>query len=418
MRLDDNSEAEILASLRTQSISLFKTKQEELRYFFAPGRLNLIGEHMDYNGGYVFPCAISYGTYAVASLRSDNKVCVYSINNPTTMPVEFILDQEQLSYNDNPLSSWTNYPKGMIKAFMNNGYSFDRGLNIIFYGNLPRGAGLSSSASIEVLTGFILKSLYGFDKIDLVTIAEYGKWAENNFVGVNCGIMDQFAVANGRQNKAMLLDCATLDCSYVNMDLGLYSIVIANTNKPRALVESKYNERFSECQKALSLFKTVINVNSLASVTLSQFESHQDILAKGGDGDAGGNVDSCYSDITKRVCHVVSEASRTANAVICLKNNDLVGFGKLLNQSHISLRDDYEVTGAELDLLAELAWSHPDCLGSRMTGAGFGGCTISLVKTAGIESFIASIAPKYMAETGLSAEFYTAKVSDGVKELC
>ena len=371
---------------------------QNLRYFFAPGRINLIGEHTDYNGGNVFPCAIDIGTYASVSIRHDKNIHVYSLNFPHTGTILFSLDN--LIYDKN--HTWANYPKGVIKTFSDNDHILPYGLDICFYGNLPNSAGLSSSASIEVLTGFILNSMFNFG-LDNAQIAKLGKLAENNFINVNCGIMDQFAVAMGQQNHAILLNCQTLDYKYAKLNLDGYKIVIGNTNKLRTLASSKYNERHSECKQALACLQQELSITELCHLNSSQFEEYKHLITN--------------QIWLKRAKHTIYENERTLLAEKALNAGDLILFGGLLRQSHISLRDDYEVTGHELDTLVESAWQHDGCIGSRMTGAGFGGCTISLVKDVLVNDFIQVVSDKYLAGTDIKADFYIVTSSDGVKEL-
>ena len=366
--------------------------------YFAPGRVNLIGEHTDYNGGNVFPCALTFGTYAIASKRNDRKVRLYSENFEKLGVLEFSLDD--LVYNKK--IDWANYPKGVIWAFENNGYKINQGLDILYRGDIPNGAGLSSSASIEVLTGVILKDLFNLD-VSMIDIVKFSKLAENKFIGVNCGIMDQFAIGMGKENCAILLDTNTLKYDYAPVKLDNASIVIANTNKRRGLADSKYNERRAECEKALEELKSKIQINSLGELTEEEFEKNSSLID---------------SDIRrKRAKHAVYENRRTLKAVEALKNNDIKTFGRLMNDSHISLRDDYEVTGLELDTLVDLAWNQKGVIGSRMTGAGFGGCTVSIVENDSIDDFIKNVGDKYKEKIGYEATFYVAKIGDGARKI-
>ena len=309
----------------------------DIRVYRAPGRVNLIGEHTDYNGGHVFPCALTIGTYAVARLRDDRKLRMYSDNFPEKGVIESSLDG--LVYRDE--DGWTNYPKGVIAAAAGRGYAADRGLDILYCGTIPNGAGLSSSASIEVLTGEVLRDLFGWD-FDGIANALIGQQAEREFVGVNCGIMDQFAIAMGKKDCAIFLDTATLDYAYAKLKLDGVRIIILNTNKKRGLGDSKYNERRAECEQALAELQTVVKIGSLGELTEEEFEAHADAIA---------------SPVRrKRARHAVYENRRTIRAVEALRRDDLAAFGQLMNESHISLRDDYEVTGVELDTLVEAAW--------------------------------------------------------------
>ena len=368
------------------------------KHFFAPGRVNLIGEHTDYNGGNVFPCAIDKGTYGLVKKRNDHKFRMYSENFADLGVMEFTLDE----LTNDKKHDWANYPKGVIKMFLEAGQKIDSGFDILFSGNIPNGAGLSSSASIEMLTAIVLKDLFHLS-IDPVEMAQLGKKTENLFIGVNSGIMDQFAVAMGKKDNAILLDCNTLKYDYVPVVLKDEVIVIANTNKRRGLADSKYNERRAECDEALAELQTKLPIKALGELSIEQFEANKDLIK---------------SPIRqKRAKHAVYENQRTLKAQKELSAGNLAEFGKLMNQSHISLRDDYEVTGVELDTLAALAWEQPGVVGSRMTGAGFGGCTVSIVKKDKVDDFIKNVGEAYKNKIGYAADFYIASVSDGAKKL-
>jgi len=368
------------------------------KHFFAPGRVNLIGEHTDYNGGNVFPCAIDKGTYGLVKKRNDRKFRMYSENFANLGIMEFTLDE----LTNEKKHDWANYPKGVIKMFLEAGQKIDSGFDILFSGNIPNGAGLSSSASIEMLTAIVLKDLFNLS-IDPVEMAQLGKKTENLFIGVNSGIMDQFAVAMGKKDNAILLDCNTLKYDYVPVVLKDEVIVIANTNKRRGLADSKYNERRAECDEALAELQTKLPIKALGELSIEQFEANKDLIK---------------SPIRqKRAKHAVYENQRTLKAQKELSAGNLAEFGKLMNQSHISLRDDYEVTGVELDTLAALAWEQPGVVGSRMTGAGFGGCTVSIVKKNKVDDFIKNVGEAYKNKIGYAADFYIASVSDGAKKL-
>ena len=366
-----------------------------IRTFFAPGRVNLIGEHIDYNGGYVFPCAISFGTYAIVRKREDDKIRFASTN----LSYETELTLENIQYEEK--DDWVNYPKGVIKYFQESGSTVG-GFDILYSGNIPNGAGLSSSASVEVLTAYILNELFQCNKtlIDMVKISQK---AENHFVGVNSGIMDQFAVAMGKKDQAILLDCNTLDYDYVPLELKGAKLVIANTNKRRGLADSKYNERRSECEQAVEDLQKVLDIETLGELDALTFEEYKKFIK-----------DPIHQ---KRASHAVYENIRVKEAVKKLNAGDLAAFGELMNQSHISLRDLYEVTGVELDTMVEEAWKIPGVIGSRMTGAGFGGCTISIVEADAVETFITEVGENYNKRTGLQADIYVAEVGAGVREL-
>ena len=372
--------------------------KEGARVFFSPGRVNLIGEHTDYNGGNVFPCAISFGTFGVIKLRDDNKVRMYSKNFENLGVIEFSLDG--LKYEKE--HDWANYCKGVIDVLQKEGYVIDKGFDVVIYGNIPNGAGLSSSASLELLIGVMMDKLFNLN-IDRIDLVKYSQRAENKFIGVNCGIMDQFAIGMGKENKAILLDCNTLKYSYSDINLKNEVIIISNTNKRRGLTDSKYNERRSECEEALSELKEKLNINSLGELTIEEFENNKNLIK---------------DEIRiKRAKHAVYENVRTLKAKEALENNDLKTFGELMNQSHISLRDDYEVTGKELDTLVNLAWECEGTIGSRMTGAGFGGCTVSIVKKDFVESFIKYVGEKYKEIIGYDADFYIANIGDSTREI-
>ncbi|GFP78341.1 galactokinase [Clostridium fungisolvens] len=386
----------MVESLRHDFKAIFETEEEGV--YFAPGRVNLIGEHTDYNGGNVFPCALTFGTYAIAKKRSDKKVRMYSKNFENLGIIEFELDE--LTYEKE--HDWVNYPKGVLWAFSENGYKLDCGLDVLFYGNIPNGAGLSSSASIELATAVILKDLFAFD-LDMIDMVKIGKQAENSFIGVNCGIMDQFAIGMGKEGCAILLDTNTLKYDYAKLDIEGSSIVIANTNKRRGLADSKYNERRSQCEEALKDLQVELDIKSLGELKEEEFEKYKHLIKD------EVNI--------RRAKHAVYENQRTLRAVEALNNKDIELFGKLMNDSHISLRDDYEVTGIELDTLVELAWAQNGVIGSRMTGAGFGGCTVSIVNNDAVEEFINNVGSNYKDKIGYEATFYVAQIGDGARKL-
>lgn len=388
---------EIQEQLADQFRLLFNNT-DSTRLFFAPGRVNLIGEHTDYNGGNVFPCALNIGTYALVAPRKDKLCRFYSINFPDQGIVEF--DLNNLEFNS--AHNWANYPKGVIHEFIKSGAKITHGLNIVFLGNIPNGAGLSSSASIEVLTGTVLNA-YFETKFDPIEIALLGQAAENNYINVGCGIMDQFASAMGKANHAILLDCNTLNYSYAPLNITGYKIVIGNTNKKRGLADSKYNERLTECREALKLLQQQLEINALGEINLTQLEQHANLIAN--------------PIIYQRARHAVTENQRTLSAVNALNENNLIAFGQLMKASHISLRDDYAVTGFELDSLVEAAWEQQSCIGARMTGAGFGGCTVNLVAEDLVNDFIMQVTTKYQQKTGLNADFYIVKASTGAHEM-
>lgn len=368
------------------------------RVFFAPGRVNLIGEHTDYNGGHVFPCALTIGTYAVARKREDRKLRFYSMNFSRLGIIESSLDDLK----PDKEAGWTNYPKGVMWAFGERGYEVDCGLDILLKGNIPNGSGLSSSASVEVVTGYILKELFGFD-VSNQDLALIGQFSENNFNGVNCGIMDQFAIAMGKKDNAIFLDTANLSYEYAPIKLQGAKIVISCSNKKRGLGDSKYNERREECETALSEIQAGMGINTLGDLDEALFEQIKMAIKD--------------EDRRKRAKHAVYENQRTIKAVQALKDNDIELFGKLMNASHVSLRDDYEVTGEELDTLVEEAWKINGVIGSRMTGAGFGGCTVSIVKDEAVDEFIDKVGAAYKEHIGYDANFYVVEIGSGPCEL-
>lgn len=370
----------------------------DIRVFFSPGRVNLIGEHTDYNGGNVFPCALSFGTYGAIKLRDDKLVRMYSKNFDDLGVINFNID----NLKNEEKHDWANYPKGVIYILRKHGYDINCGFDIVVFGDIPNGAGLSSSASIELLMGVMIDELFDFNihRVDLVKLAQE---AENKFIGVNCGIMDQFAIGMGRENSAILLDCNTLNYIYTPIDLTKEVIIIANTNKRRGLADSKYNERRNECETALKELKTKLDITSLGELSEDEFENNKYLIKD--------------DTRVKRARHAVYENQRTLKAVKALQNKDIYRFGKLMNDSHISLKNDYEVTGIELDTLVELALKHEATIGSRMTGAGFGGCTVSIVKRELSEDFIKKVGKGYKELIGYDADFYTANIGNGTREL-
>ena len=365
--------------------------------YFAPGRVNLIGEHTDYNGGHVFPCALTIGTYGAITTREDRKLRFYSANFPGI--VETSLDD----LTPDKEAGWTNYPKGVMWAFEKRGYRIPCGMDILIYGDIPNGSGLSSSASLEVLTGLMLKDTFGFEDLTMQDLALIGQYSENNFNGMNCGIMDQFASAMGKQDNAIFLDTATLNYTYAPVKLSDAHIVITNSKVKHSLVSSAYNDRRRECEEALKMLQTVVDIQTLGDLNEEQFEKYKDAITD----------PICQ----KRAKHAVYENQRTIRAVEALNAGDLEEFGRLINASHVSLRDDYETSCEETDLLASLAWEIPGVLGSRITGGGFGGCTVSIVKNDAIDTFTEKIGPAYEKATGHKAEFYIVDIGDGAHKL-
>ncbi len=368
------------------------------KVYFAPGRVNMIGEHTDYNGGHVFPCALTIGTYAAARKRTDQKLRLYSMNfeelGVIESSVEGLAPEQE--------AGWTNYPKGVMWAFGLRGMQMDCGLEMVLYGNIPNGSGLSSSASLEVLTGYMLRELYGFS-VSNVELAQIGQYSENHFNGCNCGIMDQFASAMGKENHAIFLNTADLSYEYAPLVLNGAKIVVTNSNVKHSLVDSKYNERRSECEKALEELRTVVSIQGLGDLTEEKFEANRSAIRD--------------EVRRKRAKHAVYENRRTIRAVEALKKNDIALFGQLMNASHVSLRDDYEVSCEEIDVLVEEAWKIDGVIGSRITGGGFGGCTVSIVRDDAVEEFKEKVGAAYRQRIGKQADFYVVEIGGGPRTL-
>ena len=372
---------------------------EGARFYFSPGRVNLIGEHTDYNGGHVFPCALTLGTYGAARKREDNKIHFYSMNLDSFGIVEASLDDltNKKEYN------WANYPLGVVWAFKEKGHTITSGFDMVIWGNIPNGSGLSSSASLEVLTGVILTDLFEIKDLSMTDLALIGQYSENNFNGCNCGIMDQFAVAMGKKDHAIFLDTSDLSYEYAPCILDGAKIVITNSKVKHSLVDSAYNDRRNECAAALKALQSELDIQALGDLTPEEFEAHKSLIK---------------DEIQlQRAKHAVYENQRTIDAVTALKAGDIESFGKLMNQSHISLRDDYDVSCEEIDILVDLAWKIPGVLGSRITGGGFGGCTVSIVKDESVDTFIETIGKTYLEKVGHEAEFYTVDIGDGASRL-
>lgn len=370
----------------------------EIRSYFAPGRINLIGEHTDYNGGHVFPCALTIGTYFLVRKRQDRVLRFYSENFKQLGILAGSLDHLVWE----KALDWANYPLGVLWAFGEKGYEITNGLDILLYGNIPNGSGLSSSASVEVGMGVLLQDLFGF-AVNRTQIALIGQYAENHFNRVNCGIMDQFAIAMGKRDHAIFLDTATLSYEYAPLVLKDCKIVVACSNKKRGLGDSKYNERRAECEEALAELQKVIDIHSLGELTGEQFEANCHVI---------------QSEVRrKRARHAVYENQRTFQAVRALKSGNLEEFGRLMVASHISLRDDYEVTGKELDTLVEAALKQDGVIGARMTGAGFGGCTVNIVRDDAIEAFRERVGAEYKETIGYEADFYVVEIGEGPRRI-
>lgn len=370
-----------------------------VNFYFSPGRVNLIGEHTDYNGGHVFPCSLTLGTYGAARKREDRKIHFYSMNLDSFGVVEASLDDltNKKEYN------WANYPLGVVWAFAEKGHPISSGFDMVIWGNIPNGSGLSSSASLEVLTGVILSDLFDIKDLSMTDLALIGQYSENNFNGCNCGIMDQFASAMGKKDNAIFLDTNTLEYEYAPVVLPDAKIVITNSKVKHSLVDSAYNDRRSECETALEELKSEMPIVTLGDLTEAEFEAHKDTI----------------KDPVRqlRAKHAVYENQRTIRAVAALKANNIEEFGKLMNESHISLKNDYEVSCEEIDILVDLAWEIPGVIGSRITGGGFGGCTVSIVKNDAVDTFIEKVGNGYKEQTGNTAEFYVVEVGDGAHRL-
>ena len=371
----------------------------DIRVYFAPGRVNLIGEHTDYNGGHVFPCALTIGTYMAARKRDDRKLRFYSMNFDNLGVVESSLDE----FTPDPDGLWTNYPMGVMWAFEGRGMKLESGLDIVLFGNIPNGSGLSSSASLcSFHSEFHIKDIYGFD-VTNQDIALIGQYSENNYNGCNCGIMDQFASAMGKKDNAIFLDCNTLDFEYAPIVLDGAKIVVTNSMVKHSLVTSAYNDRRNESAQALKDIQTVCDIKTLGDLTDEEFEAHKDAIKD--------------EVARKRGKHAVYENQRTIKAVKALKENDIETFGKLMNASHVSLRDDYETSCPEVDVLVDEAWKIPGVIGSRITGGGFGGCTVSIVKDEAIDQFKANLTKAYEEKVGKTPEFYVVSIGDGPSRL-
>lgn len=386
-----------IQELKNGFVERFGASEQSIHVFHAPGRVNLIGEHTDYNGGYVFPAALTFGTTLLIRKREDKGLGLASTNFPTTN----VLSVDKVVYDE--ADDWMNYPKGIVNEMHQQGIEFSSGYDLLYHGEIPNGSGLSSSASIEVVTAYALLTLEN-QPVDTVKIALMSQKSENEFNGVKCGIMDQFAVANGKKDHAILLMCDTLEYDLVPFQSGSYKLVIGNTNKRRGLVDSAYNERRAQCEQAVQdLREAHPELTLLGQLSLEQFNASKHLIKD--------------EVVLKRAQHVVEEIDRVLKSMDALKANDLEQFGQLMNGSHDSLRDLYEVTGAELDAMVDAARKVSGVLGARMTGAGFGGCTVSLVHEDAIEQFKEQVGKEYTEKTGLVADFYVCSIGNGVEQL-
>ena len=386
--------SEYIEKLKRRFSELFGSL-DNTREYFSPGRVNLIGEHTDYNGGHVFPCALTLGTYAIARRRDDDKIMLYSENVSKAGVITLSKDDIKV----NGKYGWAAYPIGVVWAFEKQGYGIDSGFEMALFGDIPNGSGLSSSASIEVLTGAVLRDLYSFDGVTGVDLAKIGQYSENNFNGVKCGIMDQFAVAMGKKDHAIFLDTATLKYEYAPVILKDASIVIVNSNVKHSLVDSAYNERRSQCAEALSDLQSVLDIKALGDIDEETFEKNKGAIKD--------------ETVRKRAKHAVYENQRTIRAVKALSENDIALFGKLMDESHISLRDDYEVSCEEIDFLVDTAHSVKGVIGSRITGGGFGGCTVNIVKNEALDEFKEKIKKDYLEKYDKEPGIYQVSIGDG-----
>ena len=385
-----------IQQLRSNFATIFGAEADHT--FFSPGRINLIGEHTDYNGGHVFPAAISLGTYGAARKRDDNLLRFYSANFEDKEIIEVPLENLRFEKEHN----WTNYPKGVLHFLQKAGHVIDKGMDVYVFGNIPNGSGLSSSASLELLTGIIAEKLFDL-KLDRLDLVKIGKQTENEFIGVNSGIMDQFAIGMGADQRAIYLDTNTLEYDLVPLDLKDNVVVIMNTNKRRELADSKYNERRAECEKAVEELKQKLSIATLGELNEWDFDEYSYLIQD--------------ENRLKRARHAVLENQRTLQAQATLQAGNLEKFGRLMNASHVSLEHDYEVTGLELDTLAHTAWEQEGVLGARMTGAGFGGCAIALVRKDAVETFQKNVGQKYEEVVGYAPSFYIAEIAGGSRVL-
>ncbi|MCR5675346.1 MAG: galactokinase [Lachnospiraceae bacterium] len=395
--IDQRTEQEILADLRDAFAAQYGDA-DGARFFFAPGRVNLIGEHTDYNGGHVFPCALTIGTFAAVRRRGDDRIRLFSMNGKEERFVEYTTGDLA----PEGKSGWTMYPLGVVWAFAGRGMKLPAGFEMAICGNIPNGSGLSSSASLEVLTGYVLRELYGFP-VDNVELAKIGQYSENNYNGMNCGIMDQFASAMGKRDHAIFLDTADLSYTYAPVVLDGMKLVITNSRVKHQLTDSGYNDRRRTCEAALADLQRVADIRALGELTPEEFEEKKSAIAD--------------DDRRRKAKHAVYENARTVRAVEALQAGDIDTFGRLMNESHVSLRDDYDVSCPEVDILAEEAWKIPGVLGARITGGGFGGCTVAIVKDEAVPEYREKIGSVYREKTGLDAEFYVVEIGDGPKEL-
>ena len=380
-------------------LDIYGGPEQGIKVYFAPGRVNLIGEHTDYNGGHVFPCAITIGTYAAARKRPDGMFRFYSLNYPEAGVLE--VPMEKLEYRQE--DGWANYSKGVIDTFRKKNYPVRRGLDLFYYGEIPKGLGLGSSASLEVVTGLILRDMMEYTDVSMVDVSLFAQLTENEYIGNRCGIMDPFTSAMGKKGNALLLDTSDLSYIYVPLKLSHERIIITNSRKERVDVEAEYEKRRAECETALRELQQVISIRSLGELTAEVFENVQEMIKD--------------PVRIRRARHAVTENQRTIQAAEALEKGDIREFGQLMNASHLSLKEDYEVSCKELDILVEEAWNIDGVLGSRMMGAGFGGCTVSIVEENAVNEFITKVGENYKERTGLTAEFYVVVTGNGASVL-
>ena len=380
-------------------LDIYGGPEQGIKVYFAPGRVNLIGEHTDYNGGHVFPCAITIGTYAAARKRPDGMFRFYSLNYPEAGVLE--VPMEKLEYRQE--DGWANYSKGVIDTFRKKNYPVRRGLDLFYYGEIPKGLGLGSSASLEVVTGLILRDMMEYTDVSMVDVSLFAQLTENEYIGNRCGIMDPFTSAMGKKGNALLLDTSDLSYIYVPLKLSHERIIITNSRKERVDVEAEYEKRRAECETALQELQQVISIRSLGELTAEVFENVQEMIKD--------------PVRIRRARHAVTENQRTIQAAEALEKGDIREFGQLMNASHLSLKEDYEVSCRELDILVEEAWNIDGVLGSRMMGAGFGGCTVSIVEEDAVNEFITKVGENYKEKTGLTPEFYVVVTGNGASVL-
>lgn len=384
--------------LRENFIELYGNSDKEVRMFASPARINIIGEHIDYNGGKVFPAAIDKYLYCAIRKRDDSKIVYNDLFFPGTFEFDtstnFVFEKK---------NDYANFLNGILSCMKKKGLVFPCGFDCLIASNVPSAGGISSSSALECGFAWAVSETFGFN-ISRKDIALMGQQSEHEFMNVNCGIMDQYIIATGKKDTAELLDCAKVEHEYVPLNLGDYRFVVMNTKKQRKLSDSKYNERRAECETGLKILQdNGVNINHLCQLSVSDFEKQGSFIKD--------------EVIYKRVRHCVTEMDRVQNAVVALKNNNLEKLGELLYESHASLKNDYEVTGLELDTLVEVASKQKGCIGARMTGAGFGGCAIALVHKDFTNAFIASVQTEYTKVVGYNGGFFACASGDGVKEI-